>query len=261
MKKKNKARAKKSITAVGAVVAAGLTPGIVTGTPAPESPSTDIELTAADVVSINGDVIDFDDLFAMHQVNRGQDRPKLVYGPPQPKVYGPPPAQIEKDKKKKKDKDQQRREQEIADSLMFEQMKHDEEMKALEEAREKARLDSIQRAMAESHKVVYGPPPPSMDFSLEPEKTRLLIIDCTKDEAINFVEHKIVEYLSSITDGNPYNVDFTNDNGSNREILTKLIEKVQQTYGVQVTDEMLKQLNNPNRLARFIVEIIKPIKE
>ena len=78
MKKKNKNKARKSITAVGAVVAAGLTPGFVTGTPAQQSPSTDIELTAADVVSINGDVFNFDELFAMHQVNRAQDRQKVV---------------------------------------------------------------------------------------------------------------------------------------------------------------------------------------
>ena len=63
MKKKNKG--KKSLTAVGAVVAAGLTPGIVTGAPASQPPIPDVEFTAADAVSIGGDVFDFDELFAM----------------------------------------------------------------------------------------------------------------------------------------------------------------------------------------------------
>ena len=115
MKKKNKDKTRKSITAVGAVVAAGLTPGIAAGTPATQPPSDEVKLTAADVVSINGDVYDFDDLFAMNQVvNRSIDQTIVV--------YSPPPAQKDKDKKKKKDKDQQIREQEIADSINQEKM-------------------------------------------------------------------------------------------------------------------------------------------
>ena len=70
MKKKNKNKARKSITAVGAVVAAGLTPGIATGTPATLPPSADVEITAADVISINGEVIDFDEMLAMQQINK-----------------------------------------------------------------------------------------------------------------------------------------------------------------------------------------------
>ena len=104
MKKKKKA--KKSITAVGAVVAAGLTPGIVTGSPLPQSPSTNVELTAADAVSINGEVFDFEDLRALnpnHQINR--DQLVVLYGSPQPK-------QKDKGKKKDKKKDKKKREQE-----------------------------------------------------------------------------------------------------------------------------------------------------
>ena len=86
MKKKNKGR--KSITAVSAVVAAGLTPGIISGSPASQPPINDVELTAADAISIGGDIFDFDELFAMEQIRRD---PRDI-----PKVYGPPPSIIKK---------------------------------------------------------------------------------------------------------------------------------------------------------------------
>ena len=82
MKKKNKGR--KSITAVSAVVAAGLTPGILSGSPASQPPINDVKLTAADAISIGGDIFDFDELFAMEQIRRD---PRDI-----PKVYGPPPS-------------------------------------------------------------------------------------------------------------------------------------------------------------------------
>lgn len=82
MKKKKKGR--KSITAVSAVVAAGLTPGIISGSPASQPPINDVELTAADAISIGGDIFDFDELFAMEQIRRD---PRDI-----PKVYGPPPS-------------------------------------------------------------------------------------------------------------------------------------------------------------------------
>lgn len=82
MKKKTKGR--KSITAVSAVVAAGLTPGIISGSPASQPPINDVELTAADAISIGGDIFDFDELFAMEQIRRD---PRDI-----PKVYGPPPS-------------------------------------------------------------------------------------------------------------------------------------------------------------------------
>lgn len=89
MKKKNKG--KKSLTAIGTVVAAGLTPGIVTGTPVQEPTNNEIELTAADAVAIDGETFDFDELFAMRGTDGTYGMPQLVYGPPRT-VYGPPPA-------------------------------------------------------------------------------------------------------------------------------------------------------------------------
>lgn len=84
MKKKKKGS--KSITAVGAVIVAGLTPGIATGTPSAQGPLTEVELTAADAVCIGGEVLDLDELFAMVQIRRtSRDTPK---------VYGPPPVSI-----------------------------------------------------------------------------------------------------------------------------------------------------------------------
>lgn len=263
MKKKNKNRARKSITAVGAVVAAGLTPGIATSTPVPQSPSTGTELTAADAVSINGEVLDFDELFAMNQVNRGQNRPKLVYGPPQPKVYGPIPPQKDKDKKKK-DREQELREQQIADSLMIEQMKLEEEMRAREAAREKAIRDSIQRAIEEKTKVVYGPPPAKY-FSLDPERVRHDFINFSNDEAIAFVEDKLMEYLSVATNqylnSNDRDRDFIQSLNLTPQELTMLTDEVERSFGVQVSEDMLKQLNTPSRLVQFIVAVIKPTKQ
>ena len=66
MKEKNKG--KKTLAAVGAVVAAGLTSGIVASTPqcAP-IPDPNIELTAADVVAIGGTAYSFDELYAMQR--------------------------------------------------------------------------------------------------------------------------------------------------------------------------------------------------
>ena len=66
MKEKNKG--KKTLAAVGAVVAAGLTPGIVAATPqcAPV-PEPSIELTAAQVVAIDGNTYSFDELYAMQR--------------------------------------------------------------------------------------------------------------------------------------------------------------------------------------------------
>ena len=62
MKKRNKG--KKALTAVGAVVAAGLTPGIIAATPgclSGQGPSAGI--TAADVVAIDGTTYSFDELY------------------------------------------------------------------------------------------------------------------------------------------------------------------------------------------------------
>ena len=69
MKKKNKG--KKALTAVGAIVAAGLTPGIIAATPGcmpVQSPS--VEVTAADAVAIDGQAYSFDELYAMQQISQ-----------------------------------------------------------------------------------------------------------------------------------------------------------------------------------------------
>ena len=103
----NKKR-KTTLTAVGAAMAASL--GLAASTPVHDAP-----LTAADVVVIDGQVVDADTIIAKqqstgfnqesdslrpsrqrsqeHMVVYGPRRPQpVVYGPrqPQPKVYGPP---------------------------------------------------------------------------------------------------------------------------------------------------------------------------
>ena len=99
MKKKNKG--KKALTAVGAIVAAGLTPGIIAATPGcmpVQSPS--VEVTAADAVAIDGQAYSFDELYAMQQVDRSQrqrpaPRPQQQaarYGVPRPPSPQYPPS-------------------------------------------------------------------------------------------------------------------------------------------------------------------------
>lgn len=62
MKKKNKG--KKALSAVGAVVAAGLTPGIIAASP---TLGSNVGITAADVVAIDGTTYGFDELYAMQR--------------------------------------------------------------------------------------------------------------------------------------------------------------------------------------------------
>ena len=86
MKKDNNNRRK---AAIGAVIAAGVTTGAmaIAGTPS-QGPKTRVaELTAADVVMIDGQQVSLDDTIRDRHVVRPmygvrQDRPKLVYGPP-----------------------------------------------------------------------------------------------------------------------------------------------------------------------------------
>lgn len=76
MKKKNQNKGKKTLAAVGAVVAAGLTPGIIAATPnAMPVQEPNIGLTAAEVVAIAGNTYSFDELYAMQQPadGRGQE--------------------------------------------------------------------------------------------------------------------------------------------------------------------------------------------
>ena len=66
MKKKNKNKGKKTLTAVGAVVAAGLTPGFIAASAAGSSiQSLNSGTTAAEVVAIDGQAYSFDELYAM----------------------------------------------------------------------------------------------------------------------------------------------------------------------------------------------------
>ena len=77
MKKKNKG--KKALTAVGVVVAAGLTPGIITATPAcipGQNPNALI--TAAEGVSIDGNAYSFDELYAMQQGANRDANPQVA---------------------------------------------------------------------------------------------------------------------------------------------------------------------------------------
>ena len=221
MKKKNKG--KKSLTAVGAVVAAGLTPGIVTGVPVSQSSGPDMELTAADVVSINGDVFDFDEMFAMQQINRDI-----------PKIYGPPPASV-----------------------------REQEEKARQELREQERLDSIRRAQ-EARALVYGPPPVRY-VSSNPEEIRTYILSVDKDEAIDNIQYKLQEYLAFMNNTRPNRIrpdeDIFKDMNLSPGQQESLLQEVEKSFGVQLSEDMLTQLNTLNRLARFIVEVISPVKE
>ena len=100
MEKKKKNIGKKALTAVGAVVAAGLTPGIVAASPIQGS---NAEITAADVVAIGGSAYSFDELYAMQQPRYARSpedpqvaarygvRPATYYGVPSPQPYPRPP--------------------------------------------------------------------------------------------------------------------------------------------------------------------------
>ena len=92
MKKKNKG--KKALTAVGAVVAAGLTPGIIAATPGClPAQGSNVEITAADVVAIDGQVYGFDELYARQQpdsVETNVDLPEVqIQALPRALKYGP----------------------------------------------------------------------------------------------------------------------------------------------------------------------------
>lgn len=103
MKKKNKG--KRTLTAVGAVVAAGLTPGFITATPAClPSQNPNAEITAAEMIAIDGNTYSFDELYAIQQVDRSQrhkpaprqqQQQATRYGVPRPQyppstLYGVP---------------------------------------------------------------------------------------------------------------------------------------------------------------------------
>lgn len=211
MKKKNKGR--KSLTAMGAVVAAGLTPGIASSTPASPPTSTDVELTAADAVAINGNVFDFDELFAMRQINRDQRNP--------PKVYGPPPS-----------------------------------------IRNKEREDSITQTISE----VYGPPPP-MEYNIGPEELRSMAA-LNKQGAIDLVLEKLLDFCSKMPNPDAKkpirlseNRDIIRELEMGPSQLQMLQEEIENSFGVLVAEDMLKQLSTLHRIADFIVTVVSPIKK
>ena len=101
-KKQHKGKGKKALTAVGAVVAAGLAPGIISATPI----QTPADASAADVVAIDGTAYGFDELYTRQKSNTAEmnvDRPvtkvevcnATKYGVPV--VFPPQPEVIERD--------------------------------------------------------------------------------------------------------------------------------------------------------------------
>ena len=92
MKDKNKG--KKTFAAVGAVVAAGLTPGFVVASAAGlpnQNPNAGI--TAADVVAIAGNAYGFDELYAMQRgdtVETVIELPDIILQPNNATLYGAP---------------------------------------------------------------------------------------------------------------------------------------------------------------------------
>jgi hypothetical protein len=102
MKKRHKG--KKAITAVGAVVTAGLTPGIIVATPAcMPGQNPNALITAAEVVAIDGNAYSFDELYAMQQRSNRDADPQVAtrygvqpyqqstyYGVQRPRQYLPP---------------------------------------------------------------------------------------------------------------------------------------------------------------------------
>jgi len=227
-KKKDKNKARKSIAAVGAVVAAGLTPGMIAGAPASQPQSQDTEITAADVVSINGEVFDFDELFAMNQVRKSNDQRHKT-------VYGPPPAQIERSQKERKKSAR----------------------------REQARQDSIRR-VEESHALVYGPPS-SFRFDLSPEWLRQLAARDQQD-AYSAVLRSLMNYCSEMPQFNsgltdPANRDLIQDLKLDAEQLEGLSQEIENSCGVLVTEDMLQQLGTLQRISNFIVQVVTPIRD
>ena len=91
---RNKNKGTKALAAMGAVVAAGLTPGIIAATPAcMPGQNPNALITAAEVVAIDGNAYSFDELYAMQQRASRDADPQVAtrYGvrPPQDaRMYG-----------------------------------------------------------------------------------------------------------------------------------------------------------------------------
>lgn len=90
---RNKHNKKKTLTAVGAIVAAGLTPGILAATPScmpVQDPN--LGITAAELVAINGMAYSFDELLSMQLPDNGleQREPRPQPLPQHATRYGAP---------------------------------------------------------------------------------------------------------------------------------------------------------------------------
>ena len=86
---------KKQLLKAGAVMAAGLAGSTMMSAadiPAQQPAEAPVQVTAADAVVINGEVVDYDQLMASMPTPAPVDQYKKMYGPPQKLVYGPPPA-------------------------------------------------------------------------------------------------------------------------------------------------------------------------
>jgi hypothetical protein len=94
--KKNKNKGKKKLTAVSAVVAASLTPGIMAAaTPGLPIKAPNAAITAAQVVSIDGNTYSFDELFALQQPGVGRCYYAATSVPPQHATrYGAPTSPV-----------------------------------------------------------------------------------------------------------------------------------------------------------------------
>ena len=207
MKKKNKGR--KSITAVSAVVAAGLTPGIISGSPASQPPINDVELTAADAISIGGDIFDFDELFAMEQIRRD---PRDI-----PKVYGPPPSIIKKQRQDSID-------QSIAEVYGPPPPRYlfigPEELRSIAANDKQEAADVILEALMD-----YCRQRP-LDPNVDPNVTGHIILREDRD--------------------------LVRDLMMDSKQLEMLQQEIADRFEVQLTEEMLKQLGTLRRVANFI---------
>ena len=80
MMKDKRNRGKKTLAAVGAVVAAGLTPGFIAASAAGAPlQGSNAGITAADVVAMDGNTYSFDELYAMQQRDDWKGRPTISH--------------------------------------------------------------------------------------------------------------------------------------------------------------------------------------
>ena len=114
----------------------------------------------------------------------------------------------------------------------------------------------------EARELVYGPP--SMLRMSIAEELRQIAAD-SKDRAIGYIQEDITYWITrkfNITDATiGPDTDLTKDLKLDFEQLQILRDEIEENYGVQISDDMLKRLNTLDRLTKFIVEVVKPIEE